>query len=69
MFQGRVIQAYDRGRVENIAIRRCTILDTFSTPRTDGHSEGFFASGVIGILLEENDFDHNGWHNRDDGSD
>jgi hypothetical protein len=50
------------GRLTNIAIRRCVIIDAYNTG--ESNSEGIFASGTDGLLLEENVFDHNGW--RDD---
>jgi len=51
-----------KGRHKNIAIRRCVIVDAYNTGTTN--SEGIFASGTDGLLLEENVFDRNGW--RDD---
>ena len=50
------------GRHQNIAFRRNVIVDAYNTGSSN--SEGIFASGTDGLLLEENVFDHNGW--RDD---
>jgi hypothetical protein len=51
-----------KGRHKNIAIRRCVIVDAYNTGTSN--SQGIFASGIDGLLLEENVFDRNGW--RDD---
>ena len=51
-----------KGRHKNIAIRRCVVVDAYSTGTAN--SQGIFASGTDGLLLEENIFDRNGW--RDD---
>ena len=51
-----------KGRHKNVAIRRCVIVDAYNTGTSN--SEGIFASGTDGLLLEENVFDRNGW--RDD---
>ena len=50
------------GRHQDIAIRRCVILDAFST--STSNANGIFASGTDTLILEENLFDRNGW--RDD---
>jgi hypothetical protein len=50
------------GRHINIAIRRNVIVDAYNT--LNSNSQGIFASGTDGLLLEENVWDHNGW--RDD---
>ena len=50
------------GRHRNIALRRNVIVDAFNTGSSN--SQGIFASGTDGLLLEENVWDHNGW--RDD---
>jgi hypothetical protein len=51
-----------RGTQSNVRLRRNVIVDAYS----DGsaHSQGLFADGVHGLLLEENVFDHNGWNAR-----
>lgn len=46
--------------VNNIAIRRCVIAERYPTDLT-GHTQGLFAAGINGFLIEENIFDHNGW--------
>jgi hypothetical protein len=51
-----------KGRHKNIAIRRCVVVDAYSTGTSN--AQGIFASGTDGLLLEENVFDRNGW--RDD---
>ena len=41
-------------------IRRSVVIDSYSA---DGsHSEGLYANGVNGLLLEGNTFDHDGWN-------
>jgi hypothetical protein len=62
-----VIQAYEtnvllqdhNGPQHNVVIRRSSILDAYSVGK--GHSQGLYAYGVDGLLLEGNLFDHNGW--------
>lgn len=48
------------GRISNLKIRRSIVIDSWSR---GSHSQGFYADGVHGILLEGNVFDHNGWGN------
>jgi hypothetical protein len=64
-FAGNVIETYRKGYLGDIALRRCVILDDYSTLRNQGHSQGLFAGGVDGLFLEECVFDHNGWYSRD----
>lgn len=59
------LQSYD-GPVGSIVMRRTSILSTYSGG--GGHSQGLFASGIDGILLEENIFDHNGWYSQAPGA-
>lgn len=47
------------GTITNIRLRRCIIVDAFST--TASHSQGLYASGITDLLVEECVFDHNGW--------
>jgi hypothetical protein len=49
----------------NIRIRRCIVVDSYNT---DGHSQGLYATGVEGLLIEQNTFDHNGWNPEVDGA-
>jgi hypothetical protein len=55
-----------RGAQSNVRLRRNVIVDAYS----DGsaHSEGLYAEGVHGLLLEENVFDHNGWNTKVSGA-
>lgn len=64
-FAGNVIQAYGSGTIEGISLRRCAVLDDFSTLRSQGHSQGLFAGMVDGLFMEECVFDHNGWFRQD----
>jgi len=48
------------GKIYNVKIRRSIILDSYSRST---HSQGLYADGVHGLLLEGNVFDHNGWGN------
>jgi hypothetical protein len=50
------------GRHTNVSIRRNVIVDAYNT--ANSNSEGVYASGIDGLLIEENVLDHNGW--RDD---
>jgi hypothetical protein len=54
---GLVIQGFD-GRHQNPRLRRNVIIDNYATDNT--HSAGVYMSGIDGLLLEENIFDHNG---------
>lgn len=52
-FQGASSQA-------NVMLRRSIITDAYSV---NSHSQGIFVNGGMqGMLIEENLFDHNGWH-------
>jgi hypothetical protein len=64
-FAGNVIETYDSGTIEGISLRRCVVIDDFSTLRSQGHSQGLFAGMVDGLFLEECVFDHNGWSRQD----
>src|SRR5690606_12921499 len=44
---------------EDIKVRRNTIADSYNLT---SHSQGLYASGATRLLIEENVFDHNGWH-------
>lgn len=60
-FANNTIQLYgaSTGSISDFVIRRCSILDNYY----DGaHSQGIYANGLQGILIEECVFDHNGWH-------
>lgn len=43
----------------DVSIRRNVIIDSWSS---DGHSQGIFINKVVGVLMEENVIDHNGWN-------
>ena len=45
--------------MSDIKVRRCVIVDAWNT---GGHSQGIFATGVDGLLIEECIFDRNGWN-------
>ncbi len=55
-----------KGRHKNIAIRRCVVVDAYTTETSN--AQGIFASGTDGLLLEENVFDRNGWREDVKGS-
>ncbi len=48
------------GSVTNLTIRRSEILDAYSA--NGSHSEGLYANGVQGLVLQGNVFDHDGWN-------
>ena len=62
-----VVQAYGdnvllqdyNGPQTNVTLRRNHVVDAYSTD--GGHSQGLYAFGVKGLLIEGNLFDHNGW--------
>ena len=54
-----IIQNFNGANHTNVELSRSIVLDSYST---DSHSQGLFISGVDGLLIEENTFDHNGWN-------
>lgn len=56
------------GEMTDVTLRRNVIQNAWSTS-TGGHSQGLYVTGVNGIVLEENIFDHNGWNEKASGSD
>ena len=62
-----VVQAYGdnillqdySGPQTNVTLRRNLVVDAYSTD--GGNSQGLYAYGVKGLLVEGNLFDHNGW--------
>ena len=55
-----------QGGPSNITIRRNIIIDAWGK---GSHAQGIFAKDVSGLLIEENVFDHNGYHDLVDGAD
>ena len=55
------IQGPNAGDIKNVTLRRSIIIDAYKDHDV-GHSQGLYASKVNGLLIEENLFDHNGWH-------
>jgi len=54
-----VLQATSGAAHHNIVVRRCVIVDAYSTT---SHSQGIYADRVEGLLIEECVFDRNGWN-------
>jgi hypothetical protein len=54
-----VLQSPRADPVINIRIRRCVVVDSYSWST---HSNGLYAEGVRGLLIEESLFDRNGWN-------
>ncbi|NLC31302.1 MAG: hypothetical protein GX765_04605 [Candidatus Moranbacteria bacterium] len=54
------IQGY--GNSNGVTIRRNIFLDSYSEGQ--GHSQGLYSYNMDNFLLEENIFDHNGWHSQ-----
>lgn len=52
-----LVQEYN-GSFRDIALRRSVVVNAYSK---DSHAQGMYISGVDGVLLEGNVFDHNGW--------
>ncbi|MEP0761504.1 MAG: right-handed parallel beta-helix repeat-containing protein [Chloroflexota bacterium] len=48
-------------QLKGIRLRRNIVVDAYSRNNNEGHSQGLFASGVHGLTIEGNVFDHNGW--------
>ncbi|MCA9365664.1 thrombospondin type 3 repeat-containing protein [Candidatus Kaiserbacteria bacterium] len=59
-FKSIVVQQNDQ---ENVVIRRNVILDVYSNL---GHAGGIYTNGVRDLVVEENIFDKNGWHETED---
>jgi hypothetical protein len=55
---GLVVQKYTGSQLTNFRLRRSIITDAYST---NSHSQGFYASQIDGLLVEDCVFDHNGW--------
>ena len=47
------------GSITNFRLRRSVIVDSYSTAN---HSQGIYAEGIDGLLIEQCVFDHNGWN-------
>jgi hypothetical protein len=47
---------------DRLTVRRCIIVDDWCYPGGP-HAQGIFISKLDHLVLEENYFDHNGWHN------
>ncbi len=65
MFEGYssnvVFQGFG-GRHTDFRLRRSVIVDAYTVHTVGGHSQGLYAYGLDGLLVEENVFDHNGWN-------
>ncbi len=55
---GLVVQKYTSPQLTDFRLRRCIVTDAYST---NSHSQGFYASHIDGLLVDECIFDHNGW--------
>ena len=54
----------DEPQLFDFVFRRNIVIDSWSN---GGHSQGIFAKDVHGLTIEENVFDHNGWHSKAGG--
>ena len=54
--------------VTDIRIRRNIIVDAWKD-KAEGHAQGILAVNTVGLLVEENVIDHNGWHEVASGGD
>ena len=52
------------GRSSDVRIRRCVIVDAFTTG--DEHAQGLYLFGIDGLTIEECVIHHNGWRDRPD---
>lgn len=55
------------GKVKNVMIRGCSVLDAHSADSTI-HSQGIYAEAVDGLSITSSLIDHNGWHETVKGS-
>lgn len=46
--------------IRDVALRRSIVTDQYSTG--SGHANGVYFRDMRGLLIEDNVFDHNGWH-------
>ena len=54
------------GRLKDVAVRRCVIVDAYSTA---GHSgQGLYSDKCDGLTIERCVFDHNGWNEKVPGA-
>lgn len=58
--EGIQIDDLDDLNISGVVIRRNVIVDSFAT---NAHAQGIYMARTEGVLIEENVFDHNGWHN------
>lgn len=58
---GMVIEDFYGDGVSNVTLRRCQVLDSYST---GGHAQGILAVGINGLTIEECLFDNNGFNNQ-----
>ncbi|HYO57724.1 hypothetical protein [Archangium sp.] len=49
---------------ENVSLRRSAVLDNWGASR----SQGLYAHGIQGLIIEDSVFDHNGFRTRDDAT-
>ena len=59
-----VLQASELGRIRNVTLRRCIVVDAWNHwngEKGGGHSSGLFAKCVVNLNVEQCVFDHNGW--------
>lgn len=57
--EGIQIHDLDDLNVSGVVIRKNVIVDSFSS---SAHAQGIFVSETEGVVIEDNIFDHNGWH-------
>lgn len=61
---GLNVQNYDRTGITRFVVSRCVIIDSYSG--SGSHSQGIYASGVDGLVIEDCVFDKNGWNDKAD---
>ncbi|MBY6190732.1 DUF5011 domain-containing protein [Microbulbifer agarilyticus] len=68
LFEDNYIEHYKEGiqmhdldnlNISGVVIRRNIIVDSYAV---GAHSQGMYLAQTEGVLIEENIFDHNGWH-------
>lgn len=62
-YSNNTLQSAQKGGLGDVVVRRCGFFDNYSTT---AHAQGLYAANLVGMELEENLFDHNGWFKRGD---
>lgn len=61
MFAYNIVVDAETSGLHDLTIRRCLVLDAYGQ-NGSYHSQGLYMNNAHGVVIEENLFDHNGWH-------